>query len=67
MEILLRSYVEVHKAIELLFGLMSGVGLDICVLDGRSHAPMGRDGFGGFRPHWLVWHIVLTEMYSTHA
>jgi len=47
---LLRRCVEVHKAIELSFGVVSGVGPDIRVLDGSLHASRGRGCFRhGFR------------------
>jgi len=44
---LLHRCVEVHKAIELLFGVMSGVGPGIHVLDESQRASRGRG---------CVWH-----------
>jgi len=66
---LFHSCVEVHELIELLVGLLSGVGLDIRVLDGGSGAPREREGFEVFRLHWfhVQCHILCTEMYSTRA
>jgi len=55
---LLRSCAEVRTAIKLSFGVVSGVGPDIDVLDG-VHVPQGEGGcFGDFwhlRPHWFEW------------
>ena len=48
METLLHSCVKLHKSIKLPFGLVSGVGPGIRVLDGGPHPTMGRGGFGGF-------------------
>ena len=49
---LLRRCVEVHRAIELSFGVASGVGTGIHVLDGGSRASKGRVCFWhGFRPN----------------
>jgi len=42
--------VEVHTAIELSFGVVSGVGPGIHVLDGRPHASRGRGCF--WRGFW---------------
>jgi len=50
---LLRSCVVVHEPIELSFGVVSGVGLDIHVLDGCPHA----QGEGRFLSHWFEWRI----------
>jgi len=43
------------KIIELLFGLVSGVGQDISVLDGGPYPQGEGEVFGGFLPHWLQW------------
>ena len=66
MKPLLRSCVEVHEpiklsfcaAIELSFGMMSGVAPGIHVLDGGPRA--SREGavlgiFRRLRPHWFEW------------
>jgi len=48
---LLRRCVKVRRAIELSFGMVSGVGPGIYVLDGSPRAPRGRGCFWhGFRP-----------------
>jgi len=48
---LLRCCVEVHRAIELAFGVVSGEGPGIQVLDGSPHASRGRVCF------WRgLWH-----------
>ena len=47
---LLHSCVEVHEKIELSFGLLSGVGGEMGVLDGGSHAPTGKERFQSFCP-----------------
>jgi len=39
---LLHSCVDVRELIALSFGVVSGVGLGICVLDGGPGAPRGR-------------------------
>ena len=69
----LRSCAEVRAAIELSFGVVSGVGVGpvIHVLDGGSRAPKGRGYLGDFRhlhSHWFEWaelRIFRTEMSST--
>jgi len=43
----LRSCVEVRTAIKLAFGVVSGMGPGIDVLDG-VHVPQGKGLFGGF-------------------
>jgi len=58
MGLLLHSSAEVRAAIELSFGMVSGVGPDIRVLDG-GHVPQ-RGGavlgiFRHLRPHWFEW------------
>jgi len=45
---LLRSCAEVRAAIELSFGMVSGVGPGIGVLDGGPHASRGRGYFWDF-------------------
>jgi len=56
---LLRRCVEVRTAIELSFGLVSGVGPGIHVLDGSPRASNGSicfwHGFGHFSKIWLHW------------
>jgi len=48
---LLRSCSKVRKTMELSFGVVSGVGLAIRVLEGvHVQTPTGR-GFGNFVPH----------------
>jgi len=50
----------VREAIELSFGVVSGVGPGIGVLDGGRHTLRGR-GFGrfcGVFPHSFQWRIV---------
>jgi len=44
---LLHSCVEVHEPIKQLFGVVSGIGRGIGVLDG-VHVPQGKGGFRGF-------------------
>jgi len=66
---LLRSCAEVRAAIELSFGVVSGVTQGIHVLDG-VHVPQGEQGdFGVVCPHWPNGFngIILTEMYLTRA
>jgi len=60
---LMCSCAEVHEPIELSFGVVSGIGLGICILDG-STCLKERGDFGGFSPIGLNG-IFLTEMYST--
>jgi len=68
---LLCSCAEVHKLIELSFGVVSGVGPGIHVLDGGSCVPKGRGCFGdfsAFAPIDLNGQsdvFFCTEMYST--
>jgi len=63
----------VRAAIELSFGVVSGVSPGIRVLDGGSCAPKGRGCFGdfsAFAPHWFEWaeqQIFHTEMHLTHT
>ena len=45
-----RSCAKLHEAIELPFGVVSGVGPGIDVLDRGSRALRGREGFGKFSP-----------------
>jgi len=47
---LLRTCVKVRQTIELSFGVMSGVGPGIGVLDGSSRAMEGRESFGVVLP-----------------
>jgi len=63
---LLHICAEVHEPIELSFGLVSGVGLGIRVLDGRPRAPREREVLGFYGPIGLNG-VFLTEMYSTRA
>jgi len=54
----LRSCAEVRAAIELSFGVVSGVTQVFHVLDGGSRAPRERNCFGDlltFVPHWFEW------------
>jgi len=52
----LRRCVELRTAIELSFGVVSGVGPCIHVLDGGPHASRGRDRFWhGFRHFSEFW------------
>jgi len=51
---LLHSCLEVREPIELSFGLMSGVGPGINVLDGGPRASRGRGGLWGFCLHWPI-------------
>jgi len=54
---LLHSRVKVCEPIELSFGVVSGVGIAIRVLDGFM-CPKGKDWLLGiFRPHWFEWRI----------
>jgi len=54
---------KVHKLIELSFGVVSGVGIGIRVLDGVQ-LPQGEgEVLGFFSVPWFEWHIFLTEMY----
>ena len=48
---LLHSCAEVCEPIKLLFGVVSGVGRGMGVLDGGPHDPSGRCGFGGLASH----------------
>jgi len=64
---LLCSCVKVREPIELSLGVVSGVGLDICMLDGTPGAPREMGSFGGFSPHRFEWCIFHTEMYSVCA
>jgi len=57
MRTLLHTCVKVHEAIELSFGVVSGVGSGIGVLDGGLHAPRKRGGYGVFSPYWFGWHF----------
>ena len=52
---LLHSCAEVCKPMELSFGVMSGVGPGIGVLDGVD--VLQREGAvsWGFSPHWFQW------------
>ena len=57
---LLLRCVEVHIAIELSFGVVSGVGPGIHVLDGNLRASTGRGCFWhGFRHFSEFWAYVL--------
>jgi len=47
------SCVKVHTETELQFGVLSGVGPEIGVLDG-VHIPNGK---GRFLVHWFEWHF----------
>jgi len=47
---LLRSCAEMHAAVELSLGEVSGVGQGMDVVDGGLRAASGRGGFGGL-PH----------------
>jgi len=60
---------EVCELIELSFGVVSGVGPGIDVIDVGQHASRGRGHFWGFWPHWPIGFngIFLTVMYSTRA
>jgi len=49
---LLHSCAEIHAAIELLFGVMSGVTQGIHVLDRGPCASRRRVDFGVICPHW---------------
>ena len=54
----LRSSAEVRTVIELSFGVVSGVGPGIDVLDGGPRVSRGRGCLGIFRylcPHWFEW------------
>jgi len=53
---LLNSCVKLCEVIELHFGVMSGVGLSIGVLDGVPIVQGEREGLGGF-VHWFEWRI----------
>jgi len=59
--------VEVCEPFDLSFGVVSGVGRGMGVLDGRMRAKRGRPVLGGFSPHWFQRRIHLTEMHSTSA
>jgi len=65
---LLHSCVEVCEPIELSFGVVSGVGGWMGVLDG-VHVPQGEEAvFGwGISPHWFQWCICLTENCIRHV
>ena len=59
---LLRRCVELRKAIELSFGVVSGVGPGIHKLDGSPRASRGRGcfwhgfwHFSAFLPHYFQW------------
>jgi len=52
---LLHRCVEVRKAIELWFGVVSGVDPGIHVLDGNPHASRGRFCF--WHGLWHFWHL----------
>ena len=52
---LLRHCVEVRTAIELSFGMVSGVGSGIHVLDGSPHASRGRSCFWHGFWHFLAF------------
>jgi len=45
----------VREPIELSFGLVSGVGGGMDVLDKSSLASNGKGTFVGFSPHWFKW------------
>jgi len=58
---LLHICVEVHAAIELLFGTVSWLTQGIHVLDEGPHAKRGRGGFWGRLPplaQWFQWRIL---------
>jgi len=50
---LLRSCVEVREPIELLFGVVNGVGPGVDVRNGSPRGSRGIDGFWGCLPPWL--------------
>jgi len=52
---LLHRCVEVRTAIELLFGMVSGVGPGIHVLEGNPCASRGRGSFGHGFWHFLAF------------
>ena len=67
---LLHRCVEVRKAIELSFGVVSGVGPVIHVLDGSPHASRGRGYFwrgfchrSAFSSNTLQWRHTDTLTY----
>ena len=65
---LLHSCVEMRAAIELSFGVVSGVTPDIHVLDRGRRVSRGKGGFWGSLPHWPSGFngiYFVTEMYST--
>jgi len=59
------SCVKVHEAIELLFGMMSGISPGIAFLDEGPHPARGRGGVGGFDVGLLVWHLDCLYCHST--
>jgi len=61
-----RCCAKVREPIELSFGVVSGIGSGIGVLDGGPRAPNVREGF--FRILNDVFEFIFkTEMYSTLA
>jgi len=62
---LLRNCAKVHEPIELLFGVVNGVGRGMGVLRYVSQGEKEVSGFFCFC--WFEWHIFLTEMYFTRA
>jgi len=61
MGILLRRCVEVHKVIELSFGVVSGVGPGIHVLDGSQRASRARGCFWHGLRHFSKFRLNLFE------
>jgi len=59
---LLHSCAKVREPMELSFGMVSGVGLGIHVLDGVQLPQGERAVSGDFRPHWFEWCIFRAEM-----
>jgi len=53
---LFRTYVEVHEPIELSFGMMCGVSLGICVLDGVNVPQWEKGIMGSFCLHLFQLH-----------
>jgi len=51
------SCVKVREAIKLPFGVLSGVGPGIGVLDGGQHAQGEGEVWRGFLVHWFEWHF----------
>jgi len=62
-----RNCAKVREAIEMPFGMLSGVSLGICALDGCPHLPKVKSLFGDFQPLLISSNFPQTSCHDIYG